>query len=336
VSSAPARAGLGRKIASWVCILLACLGLIGSVVALWTHTVLFDTDRWVNTVGALPANPQVADALATRVSEEIVLLLQIEDRARQQLPGLATFAAPAIAESTRSLIDRQVERLLLSDTFDQAWETAVRTAHQQVVAVLRDESAAVQTRDGQVVLSLYPLLAASLRQVEQAGLFPDRIPIPDLTTTTPEQARQQLERTFGVRLSPTFGTIPIADARQLQQAQRAVQLFDTLVWVLPVLTIALALLAFWLSPARLRTAVYFGIAVAISLLITRLLISGLEAMVIDALQERTLALTVAQEMLDVVTSGLKRITEGIVVAGVVLAVAALLAGRFRRPHPAPA
>src|SRR5262245_20697903 len=105
------RTGVGRAIAVWVLIILTCLGLIGSVIGIWAHTLHFGTDRGVDTLGPLPQDPEVAAALSTRVSDDLVDALQIEQRARDRLPDRAGFLAPAIAEGARDLLFKRLDRL---------------------------------------------------------------------------------------------------------------------------------------------------------------------------------------------------------------------------------
>ena len=61
-------------------IILTAIGVAASTTAVWAHQVVFDTDRFVETVGPLIDDPNVQDALATRLSDAVMTGLDVENR----------------------------------------------------------------------------------------------------------------------------------------------------------------------------------------------------------------------------------------------------------------
>jgi hypothetical protein len=194
-SAGERRNSLGRTILIWVCIVLGCLGLIASVFAIWAHVLLFDTDQWVDTLG--PLLEAGGAGRAQRAPERAIVEGAAGSSSARASGAGAGFVAPAIAEASRDLLDRRLERFFSREGVQEAWVEAIRYAHQTVVAILRDESAAIQTEDGKIVLNLFPLLGVALNEVQQAGLLPDNVTLPDLRGDSPQQGRQELEQALG-------------------------------------------------------------------------------------------------------------------------------------------
>jgi hypothetical protein len=331
---------LGRKILIWVLIILGCIGLIASVFGIWAHNLIFDEDRWADTLEPVVRDPEVTATLADRVSTAVVDALGIQQRVEQRLPNRLGFAAPAIAEATRDLLDRRLTTLFSREGVQDAWLAAVSFVQQQVIRILRDETTAIQTEGGKIVLNLFPLIQVALNEVQRLGLLPDDVTVPKLDVSSPEQARQQLGQALGRDLQPGFGTVPLADGQKVEQAQQWVRWFDRLVWILPILTLVFLAAAILLSRRQLRTALWMGAAVAVSLLATRLLIEFAQRKIVDAIAESQGVedAPVSAAVLSSITNGLRQVTAGLVVLGVVAVVLAFLAERlhwFEPAQPAP-
>ena len=44
---------------------LTCFGMLASVIAIWTHRTLLNTDAWMEVVGPLGEDPAVTDAVSS-------------------------------------------------------------------------------------------------------------------------------------------------------------------------------------------------------------------------------------------------------------------------------
>src|SRR4051812_34082316 len=56
---------------------LACLCLLASVIGVWTYRTVFDTDAWVDRIADLPTQPAFADALATRLADDLFAVASV-------------------------------------------------------------------------------------------------------------------------------------------------------------------------------------------------------------------------------------------------------------------
>jgi hypothetical protein len=66
------------SVAAAVLLVLGCVGVPVSVVAVWTHNQVADTDRFVATMSPVILSPAVQSALTDRISSEV--LAYIDDR----------------------------------------------------------------------------------------------------------------------------------------------------------------------------------------------------------------------------------------------------------------
>src|ERR1700741_590766 len=92
------RANLRRTVrrASVVGLLVLGCGLaLLSVVAIWLRVTLLNTDRYVNTVAPIAAEPAVQKAVADKLNTAINSKIDFDSLARQVLPDRADVLAPA-------------------------------------------------------------------------------------------------------------------------------------------------------------------------------------------------------------------------------------------------
>src|SRR4051794_41566542 len=88
---APRRLDPGRL---WRPVVMAvCLGLVVllaplSVVATWAHRQVSDTDRYVATVAPLASDPAVQDAIADRITTEVLTYIDVRSLTTQVVDAL--------------------------------------------------------------------------------------------------------------------------------------------------------------------------------------------------------------------------------------------------------
>ena len=116
-----------------------------------------------------------------------------------------------------------------------------------------------------------PFINDALASLEQqlSEIFNRQIDIPTITEDNVDQAVGLLEQQFGVELPDDFGQIKVFESDALPAAQAAVVAMDRVLYALVALTLVLAIVAFVLSPRRLRTALWLGFGAAIGLIVVR-------------------------------------------------------------------
>ena len=269
--SAPTRVRGRRSVLAGISLVLACLAILVATVALWSHQVAFNTERFTALAGNALDDPEVIDPLSARISAQVVDALDVQTRLANVLPDRVTAIAGPVTLALQDGLTRRLETLLAQPRMQQALTRTLAFAHERVMNLLRDQAQAVTDLNGQVVIEVYPALLVALQELQTAGIIGADVQLPDPATAEPPGViRGVLENRLGVTLPADFGTIPIMSVEQLQTAQTVVKAFDIVVIVLIVLAVALSVLAIWLAARRPRMVVFLAIGTIIAFLLARL------------------------------------------------------------------
>jgi hypothetical protein len=313
-----------RSVSIGLVFFLSCLSLVLATTTWWLHDTLLDTDHFVALTASLASDPEVQAALVEATTAQIDEALDLGPIAEYVVAGIA-------------------REVYASDAFAQVWEGVMTFVHEQVVAILRDESNLAKVENGQVVVNLFPVIDRVLEAINGLGLEirGTTITVPDITDPDdPTASREELSAATGRELSPTFGTIPIADSTKLEAAQRYVTLFDALVVVLFVVTGLLMVLTLALARRRLRMVALLGLGSLAALLVARLDISsaadGLATAVAGAGPGAIIGGQIAQDIADSYREFARVILLIGLVAAVVATVVAWLLESDARAMPQPA
>lgn len=210
-------------------IVATVLAVVGALTT-WVRTQALDTDAWVEVSGQLLAEPEVQQALASYLTDELYSQVDVTGELADALPDPLTGLAGPLAAGLREPATDLVEKLVASPRFGQAWAEANRKVHQRLVAVLRGESTeALSTADGTITLELGDVLVAVGRDLG----------VP--------------EATLG-RIPPDAGQVVLMHSDRLAEAQQAVRTLETMSWFLYLLVVGLYALAVYLSRGRRRRA----------------------------------------------------------------------------------
>ena len=269
--AAPVRVRRRRSVLAGISLVLACLAILVATVALWSHQVAFNTERFTALAGNALDDPEVIDPLSARISAQVVQALDVQTRLANVLPDRVTAIAGPVTLALQDGLTRRLETLLAEPRMQQALTRTLAFAHERVMNLLRDQAQAVTDLNGQVVIEVYPALLVALQELQTAGIIGADVQLPDPATAEPPGViRGVLENRLGVTLPADFGTIPIMSVEQLQTAQTVVKAFDIVVIVLIVLAVALSVLAIWLAARRPRMVVFLAIGTIIAFLLARL------------------------------------------------------------------
>src|SRR5215510_2145012 len=148
-TQATSRGGWWRPVVVTVALVLLAIVAPLAVVATWAHDEISDTNRYVETVAPLAKNPAVQAAVSQRITDELLARLDIQavtDEATQALaerprtpPRVASTLqalGTPLANAIEGFIGDQVDKIVQSQAFADAWEEMNRSAHTQMVAVL--------------------------------------------------------------------------------------------------------------------------------------------------------------------------------------------------------
>ena len=149
---------------------------------------------------------------------------------------------PTLAAATTSFVREKVGALMASPQFAEAWNQAVRVAHQQAVTVLAGDSQSITVQGGTIYLDLAPFIDVAKQRLSAEGLTAvDMVP-------------------------EVHPTIALAPADQLVRAQTAYTMLGWVATVLPWITLLLLAVGVYLARMRMRAVVAAGLGVASALI----------------------------------------------------------------------
>jgi hypothetical protein len=314
------RTGVWRPIV--VTVLLVLVGLLAplSIVAMWAHDEIDDTDRYVQTVTPLASDPAVQHAIADRVTAEVFARLDVKAITQDAVDALtarglpprasASLAALAtpLANGVESFVHKQVLRLVQTPQFEQAWIEANRAAHEQMVAVLTGKTGGkVEVKGDAVQVNLAAVIETVKTRLEASGFA------------------------LAAKIPTVNAQFTIFQSADLPKAQNAFRVLGAASRVLPVLALVLLATAVAIGRSRRRTLVAGALVVAGSMLLLGLALNVFRAVYLDAVPTSALPTDAAAAVYDTLAQFIRLNLRAVLVLFLVVAAIAWVSG----PAPAP-
>ena len=333
-STADARRKVGarwRRVLVVVLAVLTCLSILASTVGVWAHRTLLNTDSWVNAVGPLASNPEITDAVAKRLTDELMQMINSSELAQNALPAQAQVLVAPLSEAVGQFVSQAVGELMQTQQFHDFWVAANRRVHALVVKVLRGETDKVLTADGTVQLNLLPLIADAFGFIQQKapGLIGNGTAVPEITFDTPvDQARDELQSSVKRTLPEDFGVVTVFQSDKLKAAQDAVSLFDRVVIALLVVTVLLMAATIALALDRRRIIIGLALGAVGAFAVAFAVLKTIKAQVLDLIGDPTTR-KAAGKTISTLVIRLDWIVYALVAVGLAVALIAFLTGSGR-------
>ena len=307
-----ARRGRWRPVVAGLLVVLAAILAPLSVLATWSHGQIQDTDRYLATVAPLANDPDVQEAVATRLEAVVFSYLDIDNVMDQVIVALETQGLPneagntlgglagPLATGVQSFVSDRIDVLVRSDAFEQAWIEANRTAHQEFVAALNGETGGGVVIDrGAVSVNLATLINTLKAQLVEAGLgIAERIP--------------EVDASFAIVQSDNLAT-----------AQTLLGVLEELSTWLPAIGLGLIGAAVIMARDRRLMVLVSGLAVAGSMLVLGAGLNALRPFYLDSLPASTSA-AAAGAVYDQLVSFIRMALRGVLVVALTVTVVAWL------------
>jgi hypothetical protein len=309
-----------RTIVATLLIVVACVLAPLSVAAIWTRNQVTNTDRYVATITPLASDPAIQQAVTDQITAQVftyidiqALAIQVTDAlsARVEGRGLPPQTAAAlqglagpVADGVQGFVRTQVERIVQSQAFEDAWIQANRVAHDALVKALTGEGGGAVTVEGDTVtLNLAPFIQTVKQQlVAQGFTLAERIP--------------QVDKSF-----------VLFQSEDITRARSGFNLLTTLgVW-LPVIAIVLLVLGVYVAKDHRRALIGAGIGIAVSMVVLALGLAVFRAIYLDAVPSDVLPHDAAAVLYDTIVRFLRLGLRTVLVLGLVVAAAAFLTGQ---------
>jgi hypothetical protein len=290
---------------AWTLVVLGIVIAVLAVIAGYVKYQALDTPTVEETATAMIRDDDVRQEIGFRLVDELFTRVDVQAALTERLPEDQQGLAPVLAGALRELADRSAQRLLENPRVQDLWVRSVVTAQEQLVAILDDDTTAVSTEGGFLVLNLRPLVIQLGDQVAILGPAAARLP-------------------------ESAGRIKLMEADQLETAQDLTQLLRRLAMFLPFVVLALWAIALWLARGRrravLRTIGIGLIAVGLLVLLVRRLGGGY---VVDELVSSDSVRPAAQSAWDILTGLLADGGRTVLGLGLVALFAVWLSGPSR-------
>lgn len=234
-----------RSIASLLLFILAVLLTPIALIGHWGHTTVIDSERYLETVGPLAAQPEVQEAVSKAITDAVIAEVdttaQVEGLLTSLFPdaGFTDQLASPIAAGINSLIGEVVNRFVTSDQFQTAWLELNKAAQKGLVAALEGgQEGPVQVVGDNVVLDISSVLVAIQTRLVENGITAAA------NVTVPDTDRQ----------------IVLMTAPALSQIRLIYSLTSPILQWFPLVIAAMFALSIALARRRPRTVVATGIA----------------------------------------------------------------------------
>ncbi len=319
-----ARTARIRTVIGWVLTVLAVVATTLSLLSVWTFRTLTNTDLFVERVGAVIDQPEVAAAVGDAAAEQLVEALQLQRRLQERLPDEVSVAAGPITSAAENYLAQGATRLVQTDGFESAWDAALTAGHELSIGILSgSDTTAIENSDGVVVLDLTPVVNLLLAEGSDfiSDLLGRDVTAPTVTPDTIDQAVAALEQQLGTDLPADFGQVTLFASDDLATAQTWYQTARIATWLAPLVAAVLIGLAIAVAPRRGRTALVIVVGTGLLLGLVAVALEPLQSALVGAVQTAGLSGAVGAGFQTVVSSLLSGI---VLVAGLAVAAAFLL------------
>jgi hypothetical protein len=257
--------------------------------------------------------PAVQHALTDKISTAITSKLNVQGYADQaaallnakglsRVSSLLKSVAPSLASGVAGYIHTQVSKIVTSPRFAHAWVQINTGVHQTLNNVLSGRSKAVSTKNGEVVIDLYPFIEIVKQNLSARGF--------SLVNSLP----------------PIHPTIALFSAKTLDQAQAGYRLINDLKIVLPILTLLLLAAGVFVARRRRRALIGAGLGFAASMLVLGLVLLLARSIYLNSIPSSTLPPDAASVIFDTLVRFIRTALRTLLVVGLVVAIGAFLTG----------
>ena len=297
-----------------ILIVVGCLLAPVSVLAVWVASEVGSTDRYVATMEPLVHNPAIQNALTDKITAEITARLKVtgyadqaaaalSDRGLPRVGALLKSVAPSLASGATGFVRDEVHKIVTGPRFAQAWVRANTVVHQELVKALSGQGpSSVSVKNGQVVVGLGPFIDVVKQDLVKRGFtLVSKIPAinPELT---------------------------LFSAKYLVKAQSAYRLINNLKIVLPVVTLLLLAAGVLVARGHRRALIGAGLGLAASMLVPAAGLFIFRGIYLGSVPSNVLPADAAAALFDTLVAFIKQGLRTVLVAGLVVAAGAFLAG----------
>jgi len=275
---------------------------------------VLDTDTYVQTVAPLAEEPPVRQAVATRLSDEIITRTDVQGLATDVAQRLTAEGAPPriadlvgpLVSGLKSFLYNEIYKLLGTARFQQVWEQVNRVGHQGLVTVLTGgQGQFIDSSGTTVTVDIGALLSAAKQELVAQGL--------SFVSKVPDVSIQY----------------QLVDSKELPKLRSYTRFLDAVGTWLPFVALALLIIGILVAPNRRRGLITGFVMLAV---VAALLLAGIglaRSYYLDNLPSTIRSPDAAAAVIDTMLRYLKSALETLLVFTLFFIVGGWLAGPSR-------
>jgi hypothetical protein len=304
-----------RAIVATLLIVLGCALAPLAGVAVWARNQVTNTDRYVATVAPLASDPAIQTAITDQITAQIFTYIDVQELTTEAVDALAARGLPPqlagrlqalaipLASGVESFTRTQVEKVVQSQAFADAWVQANRLAHDALVAALTGEGGgAVTVENDTVSVNLAPFIQTVKQQLVASGF------------------------TLAERIPQVNASFVLFQSEDIVRARSAFNLLNTLGNWLPVIALVLLGIGIYVAKDHRRALVGAGLGVATGMLLLALSLAIFRSIYLDAVPAAVLPHDAAAVAYDTIVAYLRLGLRAVLVLALVVAAGAFLSG----------
>lgn len=206
-----------------VAIVLAWVSLLST----YLRWQLFDPGTFSTTAAELVRDDAVRERLASELTAQLFANVDVRLELERELPADQKALAAPLSAALRQLGERTASELLARPRIQKSFIASATKAQAVALRALEDDLGPVGTKDGYVVLDLHETIVELATELSFLGSGAAGIPA-------------------------DVGVIRLVPANRFEAAQDLTARFRTIAWLLPWLSLGLAVLGIWLAAGRRR------------------------------------------------------------------------------------
>jgi len=297
-----------------VLIVIGCLLAPLSVLGVWSANQVSDTNRYIANIEPLIHDPTIQNALTNKITIAITSHINVTsyvDQAATLLTskGLSRVGTllksfgPSISSSVAGFIHTQVQKIVTSPRFANAWIQVNTVAHQTMVKVLSGQGSAVTvSSNGQVTIDLAPFINVVKQDLSARGF------------------------TLVNSLPSIHPTLALFSSKDLVKAQTLYRLINDLKIVLPILTLLLIAAGVYIARGHRRALIGAGLGFAASMFVLGAGLAIFRGIYLNSVPSSVLPSDAAATIFDTFVRFIKEALRTLLVLGLVVAAAAFFTG----------
>jgi len=289
--------------------IVAALLFTVAVPAVWVNRVVMDTDAWVATVAPLASDPAIQDAVAKGASTALIERLDAQKRLESVLPTAFAPIAPVIASSVNGFVRDQATAVVRSDEFSTLWTELNRSGHELIIGSLTGQrDGAVQVEAGTITLDVGMVADKIQERLVDSGLtFLENVPL------------TRLDR-----------TVTLYQSSALANAAVAIDAMNKAALAIPLVALAMLAAAFGVAADRRKIALYVGGGIVLAGFVPLQALYLSQYYVVNSITALgSLPADAAQSAYQIIFSSLFAAEQTLAVLGLIIWVAAIVAGPAR-------